>query len=78
MLAEWVRKVQWRGSDKVAQQFNWNWARAHLCGGAVKRLMDAHEKHVKPFEQRRQEADVHRDHPRHEDAGPADLSLSLE
>jgi type IV secretory pathway TrbF-like protein len=50
MLAEWVRKVQWRGSDKVAQQFNWNWARAHLCGGAVKRLMDAHEKHVKPFE----------------------------
>jgi type IV secretory pathway TrbF-like protein len=50
MLAEWVRQVQWRGSDKVATQFNWNWARAHLCGGPVKRLMDAHEKHVKPFE----------------------------
>jgi type IV secretory pathway TrbF-like protein len=50
MLAEWVRKVKWRGSDKVATQFNWNWARAHLCGGPVKRLMDAHEKREKPFE----------------------------
>jgi type IV secretory pathway TrbF-like protein len=42
--------VQWRGSDKVAAQFNWNWARAHLCGGPVKRLMDAHEKREKPFD----------------------------
>lgn len=50
MLSEWVRKVQWRGSDKVAQEFNWNWARAHLCGGPVQRLMDAHEKHIKPFD----------------------------
>jgi type IV secretory pathway TrbF-like protein len=50
MLGEWVRKVKWRGSDKVATQFNWNWARAHLCGGPVKRLMDAHEKHEKPFD----------------------------
>jgi type IV secretory pathway TrbF-like protein len=50
MLTEWVRKVQWRGSDKVAAQFNWNWARAHLCGGPVKRLMDSHEKQVKPFD----------------------------
>jgi type IV secretion system protein TrbF len=50
MLAEWVRKVKWRGSDKVATQFNWNWARAHLCGGPVKRLMDAHERREKPFD----------------------------
>jgi type IV secretory pathway TrbF-like protein len=33
----------------VAAEFNGNWARAHLCGGPVKRLMDAHEKHEKPF-----------------------------
>jgi type IV secretory pathway TrbF-like protein len=49
MLAEWVRKVKWRGSDKVATELNWNWARAHLCGGPVKRLMDAHEKKEQPF-----------------------------
>jgi type IV secretory pathway TrbF-like protein len=49
MLAEWVRKVKWRGSDKVATEFNWNWARAHLCGGPVKRLLDAHEKKEQPF-----------------------------
>ena len=49
MLAEWVRKVQWRGSDKVATEANWNWARAHLCGTEVKRLMDAHERKEQPF-----------------------------
>jgi type IV secretory pathway TrbF-like protein len=50
MLSEWVRKVRWRGSDVVATKANWNWARAHLCGGPVNRLMDTLEAREKPFD----------------------------
>jgi type IV secretory pathway TrbF-like protein len=49
MLAEWVRRVRWRGSDLIQAQVDWNWARAHLCGGPVTRLMDEMEKAEKPF-----------------------------
>jgi type IV secretory pathway TrbF-like protein len=49
MLSEWVRRVRWRGSDPVMAQANWNWARAHLCGGPVKELVDELEKREKPF-----------------------------
>jgi type IV secretory pathway TrbF-like protein len=49
MLSEWVRRVRWRGSDAIMAQANWNWARAHLCGGPVKDLVDAMERREKPF-----------------------------
>jgi type IV secretory pathway TrbF-like protein len=50
MLSEWVRRVRWRGSDEVQAKLDWNWARAHLCGGPVMRLMDEVEKHETPFD----------------------------
>jgi type IV secretory pathway TrbF-like protein len=50
MLSEWVRRVRWRGSDEIQAKVDWNWARAHLCGGPVMRLMDEMEKHEKPFD----------------------------
>jgi len=51
MLSEWVRRIRWRGSDVVKAQADWNWARAHLCGGPVKHFVDEMEKHEKPFTQ---------------------------
>jgi type IV secretory pathway TrbF-like protein len=50
MLTEWVRKIRWKGSDLVATKANWNWAKAHLCGGPVQRLMDTHQAREKPFD----------------------------
>jgi type IV secretory pathway TrbF-like protein len=49
MLSEWVRRVRWRGSDVTIAQLNWNWARAHLCGVQIRRLVDEMEKREKPF-----------------------------
>jgi type IV secretory pathway TrbF-like protein len=49
MLAEWVRRVRWRGTDLVKAQADWNWARAHLCNRDVTRLVDEMEKREKPF-----------------------------
>jgi type IV secretory pathway TrbF-like protein len=49
MLSEWVRRVRWRGSDRVQAEADWNWARAHLCGRQVMNLFDEMEKREKPF-----------------------------
>jgi type IV secretory pathway TrbF-like protein len=49
MLSEWVRRVRWRGSDPVQARVDWNWARAHLCGGPITSLVDEMEKREKPF-----------------------------
>jgi type IV secretory pathway TrbF-like protein len=49
MLSEWVRRVRWRGTDPVAAQADWNWARAHLCQGPARTLLDEVEKKEDPF-----------------------------
>jgi len=49
MLSEFVRRVRWRGTDAVAAQADWNWARAHLCSGPAKTLLDEMEKREQPF-----------------------------
>jgi type IV secretory pathway TrbF-like protein len=49
MLSEWVRRVRWRGTDRVQAEADWNWARAHLCGRTVLNLFDEMEKREKPF-----------------------------
>jgi type IV secretory pathway TrbF-like protein len=49
MLSEWVRKVRWRGSDPVAAKADWNWAKAHLCSGPARSLLDEMEKREQPY-----------------------------
>jgi type IV secretory pathway TrbF-like protein len=49
MLSEWVRKVRWRGSDPVAAKADWNWAKAHLCRGPARSLLDEMEQREQPY-----------------------------
>jgi type IV secretory pathway TrbF-like protein len=48
MLAEWVRKVRWRGADPVLAKAEWAWAYQHTCGDA-KRALQHYEEESKPF-----------------------------
>jgi type IV secretory pathway TrbF-like protein len=48
MVARWVVAVRWRGSDETRMRYDWNWARAHLCG-ETPRLVAQMERHEQPF-----------------------------
>jgi type IV secretory pathway TrbF-like protein len=48
MLAEWVRKVRWRGTDPVLTKAEWRWVYDHTCGLA-RQALQGYEAHEKPF-----------------------------
>jgi type IV secretory pathway TrbF-like protein len=48
MVTRWVVAIRWRGSDETRMRYDWNWARAHLCG-ETPRLVDQMERDEQPF-----------------------------
>jgi type IV secretory pathway TrbF-like protein len=48
MVTRWVVAIRWRGSDETRMRYDWNWARAHLCG-ETSRLVDQMERQEHPF-----------------------------
>lgn len=48
MIAEWIRKTRWKGTDVTLAHAEWAWAYQHTCGGARRRLQEM-EKMLQPF-----------------------------
>ena len=49
MLGGWVRRLRWRGTDRVLTHVEWAWLYRHTCGQA-RRMLQALEEREKPFE----------------------------
>ena len=48
MLAEWVRRIRWRGTDSVLARAQWAWVYRHTCGQA-RRILQTLEDKEQPF-----------------------------
>lgn len=48
MIAEWIRKTRWKGTDATLTKVEWAWAYRHTCG-VGRRLLQEMETAVQPF-----------------------------